>query len=256
MPRKIRRGSPTQFSTLRFLSILVAAALTGACMSPEHEKQDPPERSFDQSTAWQVLEDAAAEAIADLPDFPGFEVRTMQLTYCEQYGETGKEYVAYELTYEFSDDVSADPLVRETYRELLREKWNSSGYDVHRDEQRGDDPPFYSLEARRPDQVNYWYWVAGLTVLRVQSGCIKAAEGGEYNPDCPTPLGGVTRENDRASKYCSNIDTVYPGEETTSEAVDPFSTPSEESSAPAGMVPWSREPKEAESSPATYEGLL
>jgi hypothetical protein len=202
------------------IAILAALAFTGACMSPEQEVQYPPERDFDQSTAWQRLEDAAAEAIADLPDFPGFNVRTMMVTNCEQYGETGEEYVQLDLTYEFSEEISQDPLVRETYVDLLREKWNTSGYDVHRDEPSGTGK-YYSIEAVRPDGINYWYWAAGLVVFHIQSGCVEATEAGD-NPPCPIPLGGVTRENDRATKFCDSTGMVYPDEEETADAIAPF----------------------------------
>ena len=201
-------------------------------MPSDREVQYPPEREFDQSTAWQRLEDAAAEAIAELPDFPGFEVRTMMVTNCQEYGETGDEYVQLDLTYKFSEEISQNPLVRETYVDLLREQWNASDYDIHRDEQRGDDPPYYSIEAARPDGINYWYWAAGLVVLHIQSGCIEATGGVDDNPPCPLPLGGVTRENDRATKFCDSEGMVYPGEEETADAIAPFE------GTPAAIVPF------------------
>ncbi|MDN3242055.1 hypothetical protein [Glycomyces tritici] len=226
-------------------------------MHTSSEEEPPPEREFDQSTAWERLEAAAAEAITDLPEFPGFFERTMLQLECSHTGTVNEEYINLELSYRFSAEVSNQDLVREEYRTALRDKWAAAGYDIHRDVQQGDDPPFYALEALQPDGINLWYEVAGYVVLHVQSGCIKTVEGGDYNPDCPTPLGGVTRENDHASKFCSNIDTVYPGEEIASEAVDPFATPSgESSSTPARMVPWAREPDPRETGPTSYEGLL
>ncbi|THV40636.1 hypothetical protein [Glycomyces buryatensis] len=217
----IRTSRSLRGSIIQVVAALAVVTLTGACMPSEREVQYPPEREFDQTTAWQRLEDAAAEAIADLPDFPGFDVRTMMVTNCEQYGENGTEYVQLDLTYKFSEEVSQDQLVRETYVDLLREKWNASEYNVHRDEQRGEDPPYYSIEAQRPDGINYWYWAAGYVVFHIQSGCIKATEDGG-NPPCPLPLGGVTRENDRATKFCDSIGMVYPGEEESADAIAPF----------------------------------
>jgi hypothetical protein len=226
-------------------------------MAPEPTKEElPPERDFDQSTAWELLEAAAAEAIADLPNFPGFYQRGMNPLECSHAGAVDGEYINLELSYRFSVEDSGTELTRSDYLDLLRDRWSEAGYDIHRDRPSGTGKD-HSLEARRPDGINYWYDVSGYVSLKVQSGCIKAVEGGDYIPDCPTPLGGVTRENDLASKYCSDINTVYP-EESPTEAIDPFATPSgeSESPSPAGMVPWARQPDPAESGPSSYEGQL
>lgn len=234
--------------------VLVSAVVTiGACMSSNRDESPiyPPEREFDQTTAWELMHEAAAEAIADLPDFPGFEIRTVKLHYCEQFGETGEEYVSYDLAYEFSEEVSKDPLVRETYVDLLREKWNQAGYDIHRDEPSGTGK-YYSIEATRPDGMNLYYRVAGLTVLHIQTGCIESVGGKDYYPPCLTPLGGVTEENDWATKFCSNIETVYPSEEATSEAVAPFE------SRPGVPIPFAADAARGERDGPTggYEGLI
>ncbi|MCH7232971.1 hypothetical protein L0U85_19240 [Glycomyces sp. L485] len=195
-------------------------------MNTAGSEETPPEREFDQSTAWERLEEAAAEAIADLPDFPGFEVRTMKMLECEHDGEVDEKYVNLELGYQFSRDVSDYELVREAYRTELRALWEQEGYDIHRDAQRGDDPPHYSLEARRPDGINYWYRVAGLVELAVQSGCVKAIDG--FVAECPDPLGGVTEENDRARDDCIATDTTYsqePSEAESDQAIAPFRWP-------------------------------
>lgn len=237
------------------ISTLIAIlALTGACMSAgQSDDQQPPEREFDESTALERMEEAAAEAIAELPDFPGFHVRTLMKLECTHDGEVDKSYVNYELGYQFSLEVSEEPQVRETYRELLRKQWDEAGYDIHRDTQMGDDPPHYALEARRPDGINLWYRVAGLTVLKIQSGCVEAVEG--FYPECPDPLGGVTKENDRARNDCSTIETEYseePSETASDEALAPFE------GAPAATVPFTADtadPKAFEP-PSSYEGQL
>lgn len=230
-------------------ALSAALLLAGGCVSSQPDKDEqPPERSFDESTAFLLLDAAAAEAVDGLPDFPGFERRTMMRLECTHDGETDEEYVNLELSYEFSETVSEDPLVRETYLDLLRTKWEESGYDIHRDQPSGTGK-HHSLEARRPDGVNYWYRVVDLVVLKVQSGCIKATGG---FPDCPVPLGGVTRENDQANSYCNDVDTVYPGEETTSEAVAPFQGPGT-APVPFQATPASRQDFDG---PPDYEGLL
>lgn len=204
----------------RFIAALVVAlSLLGACMSDPTPPEAPPEREFDQSTAWQRLEAAAAEAIADLPDFPGFEVRVMLFHACEHQGVVNEDYISLELTYQFSEETSRDPLVREAYLELLRQRWRSAGYDIHRDKASGTGRD-HSLEARRSDGINYWYSVAPLTALIVQSGCVKAVD--DWEPAaCPAPLGGVTGDNDRARKHCAG----FPDDiEYDTDAIDPFAS--------------------------------
>ncbi len=210
-----RRLKPYRFAAI----LVVTLSLLGGCMSDSPAPETPPKREFDQSTAWHQLEAAAAEAIADLPDFPGFEVRVMLFHACEHQGVVDEDYVNMELAYQFSEESSKDPLARETYLELLRLRWQEAGYDVHRDEASGTGRD-HSLEARRPDGINYWYSVAPLTALIVQSGCIKAVEGWDATP-CPPPLGGVLPENDRASKHCAG----YPDDvEYATDAIDPFAS--------------------------------
>lgn len=214
-----------------------AIALTGACMSTgSTDEEQPPEREFDQSTAWERMEEAAAEVIDGLPEFPGFEVRHMQALDCFHNGQVDEEYVNFELSYQFSREVSDELLVRETYLDFFRDQWRESGYDVHRDQTSGTGK-YHSLEARRPDGINYWYRVASLVGLTIQSGCLKAVEG--WSPECPEPLGGVTPENDQAAKrYCKADD---PTEKT--DAIAPFE--GTQAAGPLGVIPWSHGTDEA-----------
>lgn len=230
----------------RIVIPFTALVLTGACMSTgSTDDERPPEREFDQSTGWNRMEEAAAEAIDGLPDFPGFEARHMQTLECTHEGVADEEYINLELSYEFSEDVSKDPLVRETYLELLRDKWEQANYDIHRDRPSGTGKN-HSLEARRPDGINYWYWVAGLTQLKIQSGCMKAVE--DWSPECPEPLGGVAPENDQAAKrYCGTDDTTE-----EADAIAPFE------GSPAAVVPFSTDStrREIEGTPGPFEGQL
>lgn len=221
-------------------------------MPADSPDEQPPEREFDQSTAWDRMESAAAEAIADLPDFPGFAVRTMKFLECSHNGEVDDEYVNLELSYQFSEEISQESLVRETYLDIFREQWEEAGYDIHRDQPSGTGKD-HSLEARRPDGINYWYVVGGLTVLKVQSGCVKAVDEEEFNPTCPVPLGGVTRENDRATEHCDANDLVYPGEEEESvDAITPFE------GGQAAFTPFIAPAREPDSfdRPGSHEGRL
>ncbi|RRR96779.1 hypothetical protein [Glycomyces terrestris] len=211
---------------LRHRLLIVATALattiTGGCMNNGDPAETPPERDFDESTAWTRMEEAAAKAIADLPDFPGFEERRLLELSCTRNGEADKDYVQFELTYAFSAEDSATDLVHEEYVSLLRERWTDAGYDVHRDETYGQSPVFHDLEARRPDGINYWLTAANYTSLTVQSGCVKKSGGAS---ECPPPLGGVTLENDIAGRQACGGAYDEPAPE--SEAIDPFASDSE-----------------------------
>jgi hypothetical protein len=244
MSRPNRRPRSGLAAMRAWIIALTVPILAGGCVDyggpnpyetpTSNSTAEPPERDFDQAGAWEIMEAAAAEAIEDLPDFPGFEVRTIDHLSCSSQGITDPDYVNLELTYEFSPDVSQDPLVRENYVVLLRQKWTEAGYEITTDSQNGSDPVHYELEAVRPDGVVYWYNAAGLTWLTIQSGCVKSTGGREYNPPCPIPLGGVTRENDRATKYCDTTDLVYPDEGQTANAVAPFE------STQTLMIPWQK----------------
>lgn len=232
-----------RLASFRVAALIVVFALTGACMSTnQHDGEQPPDREFDQSTAWDRIEEAAAESIDGLPDFPGFKVRILQKLECTHNGQADEEYVNLELSYQFSEEISNDPLVRETYLAHFREQWQEAGYDIHRDTQVGDDPPHYALEARRSDGVNYWYRVGRLAVLKIQSGCVKVVEG--WPSACPDPLGGVTPENDRAAKrYCETGEEAETSEEA--DAIAPFGGATA-ADAP-GAAPWARGPEGPES---------
>lgn len=208
-------------------AVLLAA---GGCMSPK-ETEQPPDREFDQSEAWTRLEAAAAEAIEGLPDFPGFQERSLMVMGCGERDQYDVQWVSLELSYLFSEELSADPLTRETYLNLLREKWTDAGYDVHRDTKTSGEPPHYALEAMRPDGINYWYRAAGYTGLTLQSGCVKKVE--DWAPECPEPLGGVAAENDYTTqKYCTTEDSTT----EEADAVAPFE--GGHAAAPLGTIPW------------------
>lgn len=182
--------------------------------SPEGSEQ-PPEREFDQSEAWDRMEAAVAESVEGLTDFPGFEVRMLTTSGCSHNGKTDEDYVNLELTYQFSAEDSATTLVHETYVGEFREQWTEAGYDIHRDETRGSDYLHHIIEARRPDGINYWYTAANLATLVVQSGCVKKA--GVWPSSCPEPIGGVT--DDRAPQAeCNDIGESSEG----TDAVAPF----------------------------------
>jgi hypothetical protein len=209
-------GHRTPRRRLLAVAAVMATIATGGCMNDD-AAEAPPERDFDESTAWSRMEEAAAEAIADLPDFPGFEERMMLELSCEHDGEVDEDYTRFELTYMFSAEASATDLVHEEYVRLLRERWTEAGYDVHRDEAYGEDPVFHDLEATRPDGLNYWLVAANYTSLTIQSGCVE--KSGEPSA-CPPPLGGVPHENDIAGRQACGGAYDEPTEEA--EAIAPL----------------------------------
>lgn len=201
------------------------------------------------------MEQAVADAVGALPDFPGFDRRSWAELPCSHNGVDDPDYTNIEIRYLFSEEASKTELVQETYVDSLREYWSGLGYGIHRDDAVGGGE-YHSLEARRDDGINLWYSTARLTALMVQSGCVPRSDVSEltYIP----PAGGIVPGSEQDTVAHSNryFPDGVPADQLTTPATDPFATPSAESPAPAGMVPWSRDPEEAESSPATYDGLL
>ncbi|WP_025273290.1 hypothetical protein [Haloglycomyces albus] len=161
-------------------------------------------RDIDEASAWEELERLAAEIVEELPDFPGFEVRTLGTLACERSdGLTSQEYVVMELSYEFNKADSRSELVRETYRSVLKDYWNKHDIEITReDDFRTND--IYTLVAKHPDGFTYIYRAWGTSSLRVTSGCIKKVD--DWDPECIPPLGGVQPENDRITTGCRNKD--------------------------------------------------
>lgn len=151
---------------------------------------------YDQSEIWPRMERAALDAVAALPDFPGFATRSMCELDCPD-----KSHARYELSYCFSLSDSHTPMVRSDYVRLLRQHLPIIGYEIH-DERVGADGGTVSLEAAGEDGVNLWYRVLGLVSLKVQTGCVRRVEG--FEPYCPHPIGGVAREHDAALDFAAD----------------------------------------------------
>lgn len=166
--------------------------------------------AFDQSEAWERLEDALRETVEELPDFPGFEKRGIFRLDC-----AGNDKVVYEVHYAFSIETSQTSQVREEYPELLKQLWSEMGYEVHRDDVH-EGLGWRDVEARRSDGVNLWYPAWDGVRLVAQSGCIDRVE--DFEEPCIAPLGGVTEANDPTLKYCPD---GYKSTEKA-EAVAPF----------------------------------
>lgn len=237
----VRKGA---FSLAIAAIVSAASACNGGIMGEE-----PPESTYTEAEAFAPMESAATEAVAVLPDFPGFESRSWNELPCSHNGIDNSDYVNIEIRYGFNDADSMTPLVRETYVDSLREYWEIQGYEIHRDEPSGTGK-YYSLEARREDGINLWYRVSGGVSLLIKSGCVPKSDGSEiqYIP----PAGGLAPGSKWDTVDIEGVQGVPEG--PSEEATSPFEE--SESSSPAGMVPWAREPDPAEDSPSAYEGLL
>lgn len=171
--------------------------------------QDLPELEFNLDEAFLRMDDAIAETIAGLPDFPGFQVRTTLQLECPVEGRE-----SYEINYTFPENTIGAELVTKEYFAVLKEHWPSLGWNVHgeRDDVDGN---IADIQATRPDGVNVWYSnMLGQIVIHGQVACVSA----EGNPVCGPPLGGVLPENDR-HKDC---DLLTPEELESTEAIAPF----------------------------------
>lgn len=169
---------------------------------------------FDQSEAWPRLEDAVRETVAALPDFPGFETRSIV-----ELGDD-PEWVAYELSYTFTLADSETRAVRRDYVTILRQHFPTIGYRVHGERFDKAGEPI-ALQAIRGDGVNVWYRVLGLVSVKAQCGPVRRVA--DFDPYCPRPIGDVGRDRDAALDYAKR---GYTDDEPTPsdpiEAVRPY----------------------------------
>lgn len=175
-------------SKLRYSERVISSPL------PESRQGDVvSEPVLDQSEAWPRLEEAVRETVAALPDFPGFETRAIHELGCVE-----PDHVKYELSYCFSMADSATGAVRRDYTTILKQHFPTIGYEVHDERYDRRGRPL-GLQAVGTDGVNVWYRILGLVSITAQSGCVRRVE--DYEPYCPRPLGGVTRERDAALDF-------------------------------------------------------
>lgn len=196
-------------------ALLIFAAFSsiiiGGCSTVSPEVPELPELEFDLSEAFLRMDEAVAQTIEGLPDFPGFKTRTTLKLEC---AEEGRE--SYEIAYALPEDTIGDELVTREYFDVLKDHWQSLGWNIHgeRDDVDGN---VSDIQATRPDGVNIWYSnMLGQIVIHSQVACVRA----EGNPVCGPPLGGVTPEND-STQDCMVIEPEV-SESETSEAVAPF----------------------------------
>ena len=187
------------------------------------------------------MEDAVADLVQALPEFPGFEKRSWNEMPCSHGGVDDSDYTNIEIRYLFSDEVSATTQVREAYLDALRDYWGEIGLDIHRDESSGTGK-YHSIEARREDGINFYYRVANGVSLTIQSGCVSRSDVSEltYIP----PSGGIVpgSEQDTVAHDSHYFPDGVPTDQAA--AIDPFAG----MQAAAGPVLFE--------SPASYEGHI
>lgn len=241
-------------TTLAVVAVVIATAGCGVFgMSGK-----PPESAYTQAEAYPPMEQAIADTIEILPDFPGFTYRSWRELPCSHNGIDNSDYTNIEISYGFGEELSTDPKIRETYVDVLREHWAELGYTTRTDE--GDDTGFYNLSVKREDGIALWYSVWGLVNLIVQSGCVPVSDIDEieYVP----PAGGIEpgSDGDIVDRYFPDgIPTEETTEETGNEIGDETTTPPDHatSTTPSGTMPWQHEPNDPDGpAPGRYDGLL
>ncbi|RRR99133.1 hypothetical protein [Glycomyces terrestris] len=173
--------------------------------------QELPELEFDLGEAFIRMDEAVAETIEGLPDFPGFQTRTTLKLDCPVEGRE-----SYEINYKFPEHTIGSDLVTREYFSVLKAHWASLGWEVHgeRDDADGN---ISDIQATRPDGVNVWYSnLLGQAIIHAQVACVSP----EGEPVCGPPLGGVTPEND-STKDCIVKEPEESATETT-DAIAPF----------------------------------
>lgn len=200
----------------------------------------PPESTYTQAEAYSPMEDAAAEAVSRLTDFPGFERRAWVEIPCTHNGEDDPDYTNIEIQYSMTTEDSHLDRVRGEYVDVLREYWVSLGYEItyEETEEKSSGRIDRNLAVKREDGITLWYRVWDGVSLLIQSGCVPVSEPGEF--EYIPPVGGIEPggDKDRVEKY-------FPEGIPTDQAaaIDPFA------GIPAtGPLPFD--------SPDSYDGLI
>ncbi|GAA2269203.1 hypothetical protein GCM10009853_023370 [Glycomyces scopariae] len=178
----------------------------------------PPESTYTQAESYAPMEAAVADSIAELPDFPGFGSRTWHQGPCSHNGVDDPDYTNVEIWYDLSTENSQSELVREVYVAVLRDAWESLGYEITADDtDQLEDRVDRLLSAQRGDGISITYAVGRYAGFIVNSGCVPVSDPDEieYLP----PVGGVEPGSDK-----DNVERYFPDGIPTDQAaaVDPF----------------------------------
>ncbi|HEX2143248.1 MAG TPA: hypothetical protein VHG10_01950 [Glycomyces sp.] len=221
---KASRGRPEPGRLARPLGAAVAAVTVLFATACSNLKEDmeaaPPEAEYTQAEAYVPMEAAAAESVAALEGFPGFEKRSWTEMPCSHNGVDDPDYTKIEIRYLFALPDSETDLVREQFVDALRDHWTALGYRITTDDSVEDtDRTDRNLVAVRDDGISLWYAVGGYVGLFIGSGCVPVSDTSEI--EYIAPAGGIEPggPNDRVSDY-------FPGGiPVTHEAVAPFESP-------------------------------
>lgn len=237
-PEPGRRRKPLWF-TLGLIALVLVAAI--AIIAKVKDMNTPPESAYTQAEAYEPMEAAAADAVAALPEFPGFEQRTWAELPCSHNGEDDPDYTNIEIRYQISDENSGVERVRTEYVDLLRDHWSSLGYEITFDEtkEKSNGRTDRNLAVQRDDGITLWYRVWGGVSLLIQSGCVPVSDVADF--EYVPPTGGIEPGGmgDNVSDY---FPEGIPSEEESDEAIAPFAENQ------AALVPFS--------SPGSFEGHL
>jgi hypothetical protein len=219
----------------------ISALLLSACSPLEDDMDSPPETTYTQAEAYAPMEEAAADVVAVLPDFPGFEKRVWTELPCNHDGKDDPDYTSIEIHYSMSIEDSGTAPAREEYVEVLREHWTGLGYEVTYDEtdELANGRTDRNLAAKREDGITLWYRVWGVVGLVIQSGCVPVSEVSEF--EYIPPAGGIEPGGDM-----DRVEEYFPDGIPTDQAasIDPFAG----TRAAAGPIPFD--------SPDSYEGQI
>lgn len=197
------------------------ALFTTACSNPKEDMEAaPPESVYTQAEAYAPMEAAAAETVAALEGFPGFEKRSWAEMPCSHNGVDDPDYTKIEIRYLFTLPDSGTDLVREQFVQALRDHWTALGYRITTDDSvEGAERTDRNLVAVREDGISLWYAVGGYVGLFIGSGCVPVSDTAdiEYVP----PTGGIEPggPNDLVGDYFPD------GIPVTHQAVAPFESP-------------------------------
>lgn len=200
----------------------------------------PPESRYTQAEAYAPMEAAVADSLTVLTDFPGFQRRGWRENPCSHNGIDDPDYTNIEIYYSMSTENSQSDLVRAEYVDLLRDLWESQGYEITTDdEDQLETRVDRSLVAVREDGISLWYAVGKYAGFIIQSGCVPVSDPSEieYIP----PVGGIEPGGEG-----DNVGDYFPDGIPTDQAavVNPFA----DAQAIGALVPFTP--------PESYEDLL
>lgn len=197
-------------TTARGVRAATAAALlafASGCSIAESigGEEAPPESIYTQAGAYEEMEAVAADLVAVLPDFPGFEQRTWLEHPCTHDGEEDPDYVSVELEYKFSEADAQTPAVREEYVDLLKEHWTGQGYEVELDDtvEGGERTDRSLVVYSESKQIRITYRVAYQVPIMISSGCMPVSQPAAFT--YVPPLGGIEPGGEH-----DNVDDFFP----------------------------------------------